>query len=98
MPAGDVNLIRAEIETAWQGGSGEHVQALIGGKLVDGDATMDVLNPATEEVLATGPRAPEAQLNAAVAAAQAAFLGLGVEFAEEGLHEFTQIHLIDEAK
>ena len=46
---------------------------LIGGKLVDGDQTMDVINPATEEVLAKAPRASEAQLNAAVAAAKAAF-------------------------
>lgn len=46
---------------------------LIGGKLVDGDATMDVINPATEEVLAACPRASEAQLNEAVAAAKAAF-------------------------
>jgi acyl-CoA reductase-like NAD-dependent aldehyde dehydrogenase len=34
---------------------------------------MDVLNPATEEVLADCPRASEDQLNAAVAAAKAAF-------------------------
>ncbi|MEQ8282886.1 MAG: aldehyde dehydrogenase family protein [Parvibaculum sp.] len=46
---------------------------LIGGKLVDGDMTMDVVNPATEEVLAKAPRASEAQLNAAVAAAKTAF-------------------------
>ncbi|WP_324740040.1 aldehyde dehydrogenase family protein [Tsuneonella sp. CC-YZS046] len=24
--------------------------------------------------------------------------GLGVEFAQEGLHEFTQVHVINEAK
>tara|TARA_R110000824_G_scaffold118960_15_gene272354 strand:+ start:45136 stop:46539 length:1404 start_codon:yes stop_codon:yes gene_type:complete len=46
---------------------------LIGGKLVDGAQTMDVINPATEEVLAKCPRASEAQLNEAVAAAKAAF-------------------------
>jgi acyl-CoA reductase-like NAD-dependent aldehyde dehydrogenase len=46
---------------------------LIDGALVDGDMTMDVLNPATEAVLATCPRASEAQLDAAVAAAKAAF-------------------------
>lgn len=46
---------------------------LIGGKLVAGDQTMDVLNPATEEVLAKCPRASKAQLNQAVAAAKAAF-------------------------
>ncbi|MEN6542583.1 aldehyde dehydrogenase family protein [Parvibaculum sp.] len=46
---------------------------LIGGKLVAGDQTMDVINPATEEVLAKCPRASKAQLNEAVAAAKAAF-------------------------
>lgn len=46
---------------------------LIGGALVPGDATMDVINPATETVLAACPRASEAQLDAAVAAAKDAF-------------------------
>ena len=46
---------------------------LINGELVPGDRTMDVINPATESVLAACPRASEAQLNAAVAAAKAAF-------------------------
>lgn len=46
---------------------------LINGAMVAGDATMDVINPATEAVLAQCPRASETQLNAAVAAAKAAF-------------------------
>ena len=46
---------------------------LIDGKLVAGDATMPILNPATEEVLAQCPRASVSQLNEAVAAAKAAF-------------------------
>ncbi|MEM1437070.1 MAG: aldehyde dehydrogenase family protein [Pseudomonadota bacterium] len=46
---------------------------LINGELVAGDQTMDVVNPATEQKLADCPRASEAQLNQAVAAAQAAF-------------------------
>lgn len=46
---------------------------LIDGKMVPGDQTMPVLNPATEEVLAQCPRASKAQLDAAVAAAKAAF-------------------------
>jgi acyl-CoA reductase-like NAD-dependent aldehyde dehydrogenase len=46
---------------------------LIDGRLVGGDAEMDVLNPATEEVLARSPRASAAQLNVAVAAAERAF-------------------------
>ena len=48
---------------------------LIGGQLVAGDSTMDVINPATEEVLAVCPRGSERQMNAAVAAAKAAFKG-----------------------
>ena len=46
---------------------------MINGKLVAGDASMDVINPATEEVLASCPRASKAQLDQAVAAAKAAF-------------------------
>ncbi len=48
---------------------------LIGGKLVDGAQTMDVLNPANEEVLARCPRASKGQLDEAVAAAKKAFPG-----------------------
>ncbi|MEM6707861.1 MAG: aldehyde dehydrogenase family protein [Pseudomonadota bacterium] len=48
-------------------------QLLINGALVDGETTMDVINPATEAKLADCPRASEAQLNDAVAAAKAAF-------------------------
>lgn len=46
---------------------------LINGELVAGDQVMDVINPATETVLASCPRASESQLNAAVAAAKSAF-------------------------
>jgi acyl-CoA reductase-like NAD-dependent aldehyde dehydrogenase len=46
---------------------------LIGGKLVEGAGTLDVINPATERVLTTAPRADRAQLEQAVAAAKAAF-------------------------
>lgn len=48
---------------------------LINGKLVDGAKSSPVLNPATEEPVALCPRASEAQLNEAVAAAKAAFPG-----------------------
>ena len=48
-------------------------QLLIDGKLVAGDQTMPVLNPATEEVVAQCPRASKNQLDQAVAAAKAAF-------------------------
>ena len=46
---------------------------VIGGKLFEGASTFDVINPATERVLAKCPRADLAQLNQAVAAAKAAF-------------------------
>src|SRR5882757_2458256 len=46
---------------------------LINGRLVAGAQTLDVINPATEEVLAVAPRADLAQLNQAVAAARSAF-------------------------
>lgn len=56
---------------------------LIDGALVPGDMTMDVINPATEEVLAEAPRASLAQLEHAVASAKAAFPG----WAAEGINE-----------
>src|SRR5262249_38673651 len=46
---------------------------LIGGKLVAGASTLDVINPATGRVLTTAPRADRGQLEQAVAAAKAAF-------------------------
>ena len=48
-------------------------QLLINGKMVEGDLTMDVLNPATEEKVADCPRASVEQLNSAVEAAKDAF-------------------------
>ncbi|KPF49275.1 aldehyde dehydrogenase [Novosphingobium sp. AAP1] len=46
---------------------------LIGGRLVDGADTMEVINPATEEVLASCPRASAGQLDDAIRAAKQAF-------------------------
>lgn len=46
---------------------------LIGGRLVEGDDVMGVINPATEEVLAFCPRASAGQLDAAIMAAKQAF-------------------------
>jgi acyl-CoA reductase-like NAD-dependent aldehyde dehydrogenase len=46
---------------------------LIDGRLVDGDSTLDVINPATGEIFACCARASKAQLDEAVAAAQDAF-------------------------
>ncbi len=58
---------------------------LINGKLVDGARTLDVFNPATGGVLARCPRADEAQLDQAVAAAKAAFPAWSaLGFAERG--------------
>jgi acyl-CoA reductase-like NAD-dependent aldehyde dehydrogenase len=48
---------------------------LINGRLVAGASTFDVLDPATENIVASCPRADVQQLNAAVAAAKAAFPG-----------------------
>jgi len=49
-----------------------NTKMLIDGKLVDGAAQLDVVNPATGKVLATVARADEAQIDAAIAAARAA--------------------------
>jgi acyl-CoA reductase-like NAD-dependent aldehyde dehydrogenase len=46
---------------------------LVGGKLLSGETQFEVLNPATEAVIGYAPDATEAQLDASVAAAQAAF-------------------------
>ncbi|HSZ50831.1 MAG TPA: aldehyde dehydrogenase family protein [Caulobacteraceae bacterium] len=46
---------------------------LIGGALTDGELSMNVINPATEQVVSACPRASKEQLNAAVAAAKDAF-------------------------
>ena len=51
----------------------ESFNLLIDGRLVAGDTTMPVINPATEETIAACPRASLNQLNEAVAAAKAAF-------------------------
>src|SRR5262249_57243075 len=45
---------------------------LIGGNLVEGAGTLDVINPANGRVLTTAPRADRGQLEQAVAAAKAA--------------------------
>ena len=49
------------------------VRMLIGGELVAGALEMDVINPATEQPVMACPRADRAQLDAAIAAAKAAF-------------------------
>ncbi len=55
----------------------------IGGRAVAGDATLDVLNPATESVIAQAPDCSRAQLDEAVAAARAAFPGWAATPIEE---------------
>src|SRR5215469_8579365 len=52
---------------------GYDYKLLINGQPEDGDLMMDVINPATEEVVASCPRGSERQMNEAVAAAKAAF-------------------------
>jgi acyl-CoA reductase-like NAD-dependent aldehyde dehydrogenase len=56
---------------------------LIGGRLVAGDATMPVINPATGAAFAESPRASQAQMNEAVAAAKRAFPGWAATPLEE---------------
>lgn len=50
----------------------EDLKLLIGGELVDGDSTMDVIDPATGAPFTSVPRGSVRQANAAVAAAKAA--------------------------
>jgi acyl-CoA reductase-like NAD-dependent aldehyde dehydrogenase len=52
---------------------GGEFNLLIDGRAVAGAGSFEVINPATEGVLARCPRADKAQLNAAVAAAKAAY-------------------------
>ncbi len=53
--------------------SADDFSLLINGKLVPGAATLNVINPATEDLVAICPRADLNQLNQAVAAAKTAF-------------------------
>jgi acyl-CoA reductase-like NAD-dependent aldehyde dehydrogenase len=62
-------------DTAAMENTMDDFRLLIGGELTRGDCTIDVINPATETVIAKGPHASAAQLDAAVAAAKAAFPG-----------------------
>jgi len=60
-----------------------HVQHLIGGRLVDSRDEFETINPATGEVLATVASAGQAEVDAAVAAAKAAFPGWAATPAKE---------------
>lgn len=61
----------------------ESFHLVIDGKLVAGAQVIPVINPATEASIADCPRADEAQLQAAVAAAKAAFPGWAASPIEE---------------
>ena len=50
-----------------------HYSMLIDGRQITGDSTIAVINPATEQIIGHAPDASRAQLDAAVAAAAAAF-------------------------
>src|SRR5665213_1560911 len=63
--AGGISLGRPQVES---------YSLLIDGKLVRGAAQLEVINPATAEIIARCPRASETQLNQAVAAAKTAFV------------------------
>lgn len=49
------------------------LRLLINGELVQGASTLDVINPATGQTMTAAPRADQAQLEQAVAAAKTAF-------------------------
>jgi delta 1-pyrroline-5-carboxylate dehydrogenase len=72
---GDGKLLRECIIAATSGeeSATREFKLLINGELVSGAARLDVINPATEDVLAEAPRADRVQLDEAVAAAKAAF-------------------------
>ncbi|MFC0686599.1 aldehyde dehydrogenase family protein [Novosphingobium clariflavum] len=60
-------------------------QLLIGGTLVPGASTLEVVNPATGRVFAQAPRADEAQAEQAIAAARRAFpVWAALGYAERG--------------
>ena len=61
----------------------QHVQHLIGGKLVDSRDAFDTINPATGELLATVASGGQAEVDLAVAAAKAAFPGWAATPARE---------------
>ncbi len=67
--------VRASVGTGYR--------LLIGGRLVEGATAFDVANPATGQVLAACPRADSEQLEAAVAAAKAAFPAWSVRAIED---------------
>jgi len=56
---------------------------LIGGKLVKGETSAEVIDPATAKILAMAPRASAAQVESAVAAAARAFRGWSTRSHEE---------------
>lgn len=56
---------------------------LIAGALVNGDSTFDVIDPATEAVIAACPKASESQLEQAVASARNAFPALSAKTYEQ---------------
>ncbi|MFT3977133.1 MAG: aldehyde dehydrogenase family protein [Sphingomonas bacterium] len=64
---------------------------LIGGELASGSATLDVVNPATEEVIARVPDATRDDLDKAIAAARAAFPGWAATPIEERKAKLTAL-------
>jgi hypothetical protein len=62
---------RRTVEATREPDAVSEFRLLIGGKLVEGAGTLDVINPATGRVPTTAPRADRSQLDQAVAAAKA---------------------------
>src|SRR5258707_468022 len=78
MPAGArfacrQTVLRRDACSELEDGQSSDYELLIDGRLVSGAMVLDVVIPATEEVVAVAPRAERAQLEQAVAAAKAAF-------------------------
>ena len=65
---------------------------LINGALVEGDQSMDVINPATVWIN------KHAELDPAIPFGGVKQSGIGSELGQEGLQEFTQLKVINMAK
>src|ERR1700676_5745907 len=73
LKAGAPGMVPGDPCSELEDGQMSDYKLLIDGKLVSGAMALNVVNPATEEVVAVAPRADRAQLEQAVAAAKAAF-------------------------
>src|SRR5712671_6741010 len=73
LKAGAPGMVPGDPCSELEDGQMSDYKLLIDGRLASGAMALNVVNPATEEVVAVAPRADRAQLEQAVAAAKAAF-------------------------